>query len=503
MGKVMVSKMDPYGYQFDTSIILGMISSGYCLFFIDYGWIWKLIWLYHLLSYFQLDRIIRRYDRLCRLQSGVIESEISQGDGPRSRCEYLTRHLNVTNLFATPVHNTFAPEIIYYACKLGRPKLLLRLLQLGYSPYGQNRHSFKECLQEVIKRDHPECFQYLIHEHIFRRQEPTPKQVEERQVALQKSLFFACKHDMSGRYLESLLEQKADPNHESVLKDAILAKNYRCVCLLVQHGATIDPSCVNIASDVGSIPILDIFLAENIDINASCCSTHAAPIHRACMNDDYKTTEYLIEHKADVNLEFEGNGQPLDLTSDLAIMLLLLRHKADPLQCNYNGLDLLCSVALRNMFDVTKVLIERKVDVNGYDRNGTTPLHASCQRPGNYNMTRFLIEQKADVNLHSDAKFYPLHYAQDRATTALLLEYKADAFAQNEYELNPIEDALFYSDRCYNDCVEEYQKGAREKYETLVNHYAQKLCRLSSLPDDVLQFIVMDYLFESPDVFEQ
>ncbi|KAJ3641463.1 hypothetical protein Zmor_027970 [Zophobas morio] len=86
--------------------------------------------------------------------------------------------------------------------------------------------------------------------------------------------------------------------------------------------------------------------------------------------------------------------------------------------------------------DVVKLLIEKGIDVNAQDRNGTTALQLAC-RNGNYENTEMLLNFGASINTADNNNNNALHYALEsskdtRDVIKLLIAKGIDVNAQNK-----------------------------------------------------------------------
>ena len=116
-----------------------------------------------------------------------------------------------------------------------------------------------------------------------------------------------------------------------------------------------------------------------------------------------KLCRFLLEHKADVNIQDESGCTPL-------------------YWCASEGNENLC-----------RLLLEQNVDVNIQNKSRRTPLHC-CARKGNENLCRLLLEHNADVNIQDKGGRTPLHWcvrAGNEHLYRLLLDNNADVNIQD------------------------------------------------------------------------
>uniref|UniRef100_A0A0A9WJZ5 Ankyrin repeat, SAM and basic leucine zipper domain-containing protein 1 n=1 Tax=Lygus hesperus TaxID=30085 RepID=A0A0A9WJZ5_LYGHE len=129
------------------------------------------------------------------------------------------------------------------------------------------------------------------------------------------------------------------------------------------------------------------------------------PIMKAASFGNFEVMEFLVNHGANVNDNFEMfnvimcvcNSSCLDETVLLKCLNFLLDKGADPLATDWVGATSLMNAVRRNRLLLAARLIESGCSVNAVDGEGWTPLFYSVQT-GSIPMTKFLIESGGDIN---------------------------------------------------------------------------------------------------------
>jgi ankyrin repeat protein len=202
------------------------------------------------------------------------------------------------------------------------------------------------------------------------------------------------------------------------------------------------------------------------------------PLYLAVQANDLAKAQYLMEKKADVNVQANIDHHQLYTplmkavvdNADISIVECLLDNKANP-----NVLHIAASV------EQCKLLIKHGANVSAQDRMGRTPLHvardgdiAKCliehgsvdpldkfmrtplHHLKNVAIARVLLDNGADVNAKDKDGNTPLHLAQDVAIAKLLVEAKADLEARTCRMQTPLV-------ACLNTEVCQYLKSVGAK----------------------------------------
>jgi ankyrin repeat protein len=98
--------------------------------------------------------------------------------------------------------------------------------------------------------------------------------------------------------------------------------------------------------------------------------------------------------------------------------------KIDMVNVNYFGKTILHEAIRNGLYDIVKLLIDKKVNINQSDVYQNTPLHEACYL-GDYNITKLLLDNKADVNAvnYDGNRPYDLIHHQNLPLISLLLNY--------------------------------------------------------------------------------
>lgn len=83
------------------------------------------------------------------------------------------------------------------------------------------------------------------------------------------------------------------------------------------------------------------------------------------------------------------------------------------------------SVRIGNLELIKDLIINKKVDVNTKEENGSTPLFIAAEL-GNTEILKTLLEAGAEVNAMNNFGHMPLHVASDPKTVKILLNFGAD-----------------------------------------------------------------------------
>lgn len=100
--------------------------------------------------------------------------------------------------------------------------------------------------------------------------------------------------------------------------------------------------------------------------------------------------------------------------------------------------ELINAVQMNNLYEVKRLVLEEKVDINQQDRDLFTPLHASTNKD---EILKFLLEQGANPNLANRFGTTPLHLAALRGelqSASLLIDYHATIDVQNNNGHTPL-----------------------------------------------------------------
>jgi ankyrin repeat protein len=177
--------------------------------------------------------------------------------------------------------------------------------------------------------------------------------------------------------IEMLLKKGADTEiqdvyESSILDQAVLNKDVKCIQLLLQYGAKVNRlsnvfgglmTPLHLASSCcGSEELIQILLGMASDVNCFDSEKHT-PLHIAVSNGSIKQVKILLENGADVHILDAKGRTPL--------------HNVHTLDC-------------------AKLLMERGADVKAVTNSGMTVIFTAADKHGEGECVRFLISQGVD-----------------------------------------------------------------------------------------------------------
>jgi ankyrin repeat protein len=151
--------------------------------------------------------------------------------------------------------------------------------------------------------------------------------------------------------------------------------------------------------------LLNHGVKSNVKNHRGETALHVVSRGRHDSKDSVRIARLFLEHRADVNAEDKDYYSPLHSASyngNLEIARVLLHHGAHANAKNYRGETPLHQVSqgeYESQSDgvgITKLLLDRGVDMSSRDENGTTSLHLAAWH-GKLEIARLLLE-------HSNSK---------------------------------------------------------------------------------------------------
>ncbi len=143
---------------------------------------------------------------------------------------------------------------------------------------------------------------------------------------------------------------------------------------------------------------------------------YVSPLVAALRGGHFKIAQSLYERGANVDVQGPYNRTPLygaSCSGHLEIVQWLLSHSANPnVREDGNGLIPLHSAAWFGHVEVSRLLLQYKVDNNPQDSDGETPLHLASSL-GYVDVVLLLLEHGADVNARDNSRNTPLHSASN------------------------------------------------------------------------------------------
>jgi len=233
--------------------------------------------------------------------------------------------------------------------------------------------------------------------------------------------------------------------------------------LLLGHCADVDVRGIDdrtplhMAVDRGLLEVTRVLVERGASINARD-SSDRTPLHPTFYESSgtfdetyFDVVEYLLEHGADVDAEANTeHSTPLHLASfygGLKVTRLLLNRGV-----NINVRDKKCRTPLHEVLtglrngiadcfvDTVRFLLDHDADVEAEDGNHSTPLHV-ISKYGNAKAVRLLLEHGADVDAVDNNHSTPLHVVSQRRNVEaarLLLEHGARVDAVDNNHSTPL-----------------------------------------------------------------
>lgn len=126
-------------------------------------------------------------------------------------------------------------------------------------------------------------------------------------------------------------------------------------------------------------------------------------LHAACERGAVDIVDLLLQHGADVNVQNAKGITALLFASDqghVDVCQRLLRAPNVNLELGLHSVHstALWMAALKDQYDICKLLLDAGAVVDSLGEHGTTPLFVACQG-GHVNVAKLFIERGADVNL--------------------------------------------------------------------------------------------------------
>ena len=135
------------------------------------------------------------------------------------------------------------------------------------------------------------------------------------------------------------------------------------------------------------------------------------PLHAALENGRYKAAMFLIQNRANLNLENSDGNSAYNIIHTRPCLCLLEEIVNQQVHININPQELVSVAIDANNFDLLeKVLAYPAVNVNHQDEMGRTALHGAIQH-GNIPSVKLLLAHRANVELRDWRDSTPLHYA--------------------------------------------------------------------------------------------
>jgi len=271
---------------------------------------------------------------------------------------------------------------------------------------------------------------------------------------------------------ELLVLKGADVNSRSFDGDQPIHAVSRCsdsgalevVSLLLESGVDVNSPgldskrALHLAARSANLPLTKLLLGKGADIYSQ--GFHGDhPIHAASRCSDSTSLDVvglLLEHGASVHDPNTYSVRPLQLATrhgNLSLARLLLENGAD-VNCHWSRcpcpdypIHYASRLSNETSIGMVSLLMDYGAPVNDPNRYFEGPLHLAGQS-GNLPLTKLLLERRADVNIKSIAGDQPLHATLRRSHTltlevaSLLLEYGAAVDCPNKELERPLHLAV-------------------------------------------------------------
>jgi len=209
----------------------------------------------------------------------------------------------------------------------------------------------------------------------------------------------------------------------------------------------------------GKIEVVKLLVEAGADVNAGIW----LPLYQAVDENNTAIAEYLIDHGANVNIEYPQGWTALNQTVNISdskkMAELLIVRGAD---INGGNWPLLRTAIRHNRRDLFDLLIQHGADVNAADKGGWTPLWYAADFHNDTEFLNTLIANGAEVNTKCPGGETPLHPAARKGNTEavkLLLEAGANISAKDDKGRTALHQAAKSAD---GDIVELLlNKGAK------------------------------------------
>ena len=146
---------------------------------------------------------------------------------------------------------------------------------------------------------------------------------------------------------------------------------------------------INDAARTGDLAKVKALLKENPVSASTPYFDGWTPLHEAADNGYYNMARVLVDYKADVNAKGKGGRTPLHLA-------VMYDHR-----------------------DIVELLLANGADVNAKDDDGVTPLHYAAWHDY-VKVTKILLAHGADVNAMDKNGETPLGWATERGDEGML-----------------------------------------------------------------------------------
>ena len=211
-----------------------------------------------------------------------------------------------------------------------------------------------------------------------------------------------------------------------------------------------------------SLEMAKLLIEHGADVNVDFWDGET-PLHSAASNNSLEMAKLLIERGANVSAltrYFRDRSlAPLNhaaSNNSLEMAKLLIEHggaDVDPIErdASYIYWPPLHEAASNDFLEMAKLLLEHGADVNDQEDSswggGSVPLHLTASN-NSLEMAKLLLDRGADVDATDDDGYTPLHYAAEHSAldvAKLLLDRGADVDATDDDGYTPLHYAAEHS----------------------------------------------------------
>ena len=319
--------------------------------------------------------------------------------------------------------------------------------------------------------------------------------------------------------IERIPGEEDEPYYKSAFIIATEQNDTEMMRLLLKKGAKIsyqsgcDDSPMSIASKNNNVEAIKLLIEMGADVNEKVREGHTPLLNAACYNS-LEVAKILIEEGADVNEKAYGRTAllwALGTGSEKTALLLIEKGadifaKSEHTEYSFlnheDGNSALHFASAQNLKNVVVLLVERGLDVNYKNSNGSTPLHVANSElvsllvengsnvneknnqgvtrlhrdawDGKWDVVNYLLNNKASIDAISNEGETPLMYAIEEGefkTVKLLLNKGANCNLKNIKGLSPlmimVESYNVNSENSEDFLLEYFEENQTDFYQDL------------------------------------
>ncbi len=169
------------------------------------------------------------------------------------------------------------------------------------------------------------------------------------------------------------------------------------IMLLIDSGAEINSNVLFYAFNQGNQDMIESLILHNANINIQN-NAGETPLHIAVNQGDKHIIQSLVSHGASVGNRIDLLHQVIDRGHENIAELLIKAANPNIKYSNDMGNTLLHLAAEKNYQGITRLLIEKGVNVNAKNKYGQSPLDLAILS-GRAKTVQLLIDEKAEINL--------------------------------------------------------------------------------------------------------